>query len=90
MCIRDSVHYAHKGYSLYNVGFAAGIIATVIVSSLKSFGIETEARLIWSSGNNCLFLILLGILFGGMILGALLLGGEGVVHACLLYTSRCV
>ena len=32
------VHYAHKGYSLYNVGFAAGIIATVIVSSLKSFG----------------------------------------------------
>ena len=75
------VHYAHKGYSLYNVGFAAGIIATVIVSSLKSFGIETEARLIWSSGNNCLFLILLGILFGGMILGALLLGGEGVVHA---------
>ncbi len=27
------VHYAHKGYSLYNVGFAAGIIATVIVSS---------------------------------------------------------
>ena len=71
------VHYAHKGYSLYNVGFAAGIIATVIVSSLKSFGIETEARLIWSSGNNCLFLILLGILFGGMILaGALARGKE--------------
>lgn len=31
------VHYAHKGYSLYNVGFAAGIIATVVVSVLKSF-----------------------------------------------------
>ena len=26
------VHYSHKGYSLYNVGFAGGIIATVIVS----------------------------------------------------------
>ena len=31
-------HYAHQGYSLYNVGFAGGIIATVIVSVLKSFG----------------------------------------------------
>lgn len=29
-----------------------GIIATVLVSTFKSFGIETEARLIWSSGND--------------------------------------
>ena len=33
------VHFAHKGYSLYNVGFASGIIATVIVSLFRSFGI---------------------------------------------------
>ena len=44
------VHFAHKGYSLYNVGFASGIIATVIVSLFKSFGIETASRLIWSTG----------------------------------------
>lgn len=62
------VHYAHKGYSLYNVGFAGGIIATIIVSLLKSFGIQTESRLIWSSGNNPWFLTLLTIFFGGMIL----------------------
>lgn len=61
------VHYAHKGYSLYNVGFAAGIIATVIVSLLKSFGITIESRLIWSTGNNRLFMVLLAILFGGFI-----------------------
>ena len=49
------VHYAHKGYSLYNVGFASGIIATVIVSLLKSFGIETKARQIWATGyDHCL------------------------------------
>lgn len=65
------VHYAHKGYSLYNVGFGGGIIATVAISLLKSFGIEIESRLIWSSGNNLLFIILLGILFGGMVIGAL-------------------
>lgn len=75
------VHYAHKGYSLYNVGFAAGIIATVIVSALKSFGIETKERLIWSTGNNCLFLVLLGVLFGGMILMGLLVGGEKVIQS---------
>lgn len=71
------VHYAHQGYSLYNVGFASGIIATVIVSVFKSFGFETQSRLIWSTGNNGLFLGILLTLFGGMILlGVLRKGGE--------------
>lgn len=69
------VHYAHKGYSLYNVGFAAGIIATVVVSVMKSFGITTESRLIWSTGNDVLFFVMLSILFGGMMAGAVLYGG---------------
>lgn len=75
------VHYAHKGYSLYNVGFAAGIIATVMVSALKSFGIETQARLIWSTGNNGLFLAMLFFLFGGMIVVALVFGEERVIQS---------
>lgn len=62
------VHFAHKGYSLYNVGFAAGIIATVIVSLFKSFGIVVESRLLWATWDNTPFLWLLSILFGGMIL----------------------
>ena len=33
------VHYAHKGYSLYNVGFSCGIIATIVVSLFRSFNI---------------------------------------------------
>ena len=70
------VHYAHKGYSLYNVGFAAGIIATVVVSLMRSFGVTTESRLIWSSGNDLLFFVMLSILFGGMMAGAVLLGGR--------------
>ena len=71
-------HFSHKGYSLYNVGFSSGIIATVLVSVLKSFGIETKSRLIWSWGNNELFLWVLGILFGGMIVGALLFEGKQI------------
>ncbi len=70
------VHYAHKGYSLYNVGFACGIIATVIVSVLKSFGMTIESRLIWSSGNDTILFILLAVLFGGMAVGALVWGGK--------------
>lgn len=70
------VHFSHKGYSLYNVGFASGIIATVIVSLFKSFGIETASRLIWSSGSNRLFAGLLILLFGGMAAAGLLLGGR--------------
>ncbi len=60
-------HYAHQGYSLYNVGFSCGIIATIIVSLMKSFGIEIKARLIWSTGQNVLFARLLIALFLGMI-----------------------
>ena len=68
-------HYAHKGYSLYNVGFAAGIIATVAVSLLRSFDIDIESRLIWHTGSNGLFFALLALLFAGMSLGALWWGG---------------
>lgn len=75
------VHYAHKGYSLYNVGFASGIIATVIVSVMKSFGITTESRLFWSSGNNQLFMRVLAVLFLGMIIVARVVGGKKVMES---------
>ena len=61
----------HKGYSLYNVGFSAGIIATVVVSLFKSFGITVESRLIWDESHNTLFGILLSVFFMGMIVFAL-------------------
>lgn len=56
-------HYAHKGYSLYNVGFASGIIATIVMSLFKSFGMEVESRLIWATGYNLSMALLLGGLF---------------------------
>lgn len=61
------VFYLHLGYSLYNVGFSSGIIATVIISVFKSFGLETESRLIWSTGNNKIFAVLLFVFFLLMI-----------------------
>ncbi len=72
------VHYAHQGYSLYNVGFGAGIIATVVVSLLKSFGVTVESRLIWSTAYSRVCAGLLSVLFLGMIALAFLIRGRAV------------
>ncbi len=40
----------HMGYSLFNVGFASGILGFVIVSILKAFGLATTTSLIWQEG----------------------------------------
>lgn len=47
--------HAHRGYSLYNAGFAAGFIATIVVSLMKSLGIKIDSRDIWHTGSNILF-----------------------------------
>lgn len=74
------VFYLHKGYSLYNVGFSSGIIATVIISVFKSFGLQTESRLIWSEGNNRLFGVLLFVFFVLMI-------GLGRFHSAAAFSQ---
>lgn len=53
----------HKGFSLYNIGFTTGIIGTVVVSLLKSYGYQTGFNLFWSSGNDALFGVFLLLLF---------------------------
>ncbi|MCI8958047.1 MAG: DUF1576 domain-containing protein [Lachnospiraceae bacterium] len=82
------VHYAHKGYSLYNVGFAGGIIATVVVSLFKSFGFSVESRLIWYTGGNRLFAVILSVLFAGMIVAGLILGDHPLENYKNILKSR--
>ncbi len=57
----------HQGYNLYNVGFTAGIIGTVFVSVFKSYGFIPKTRVIWSTGNNLILGIWLGIMFFSML-----------------------
>lgn len=47
-----SAHTAstHMGFTLFNVGFSAGILAFVLVCILKSFSLECESVLIWREG----------------------------------------
>ena len=58
----------HDGYNLYNIGFTAGIVGTVITSALRSFKIDIAPVNIISETNNpwiigmlvCLFIYLIG------------------------------
>ena len=40
----------HMGYNLFNVGFAAGVLAFVLFCILRAFGVEAETVLIWQEG----------------------------------------
>lgn len=54
---------AHNGYDLYNVGFACGIIGTMLMSLFRLFNITFESRLEWYTGNQTSLIILLFIIF---------------------------
>ncbi|MGB3161788.1 MAG: DUF1576 domain-containing protein [Carnobacterium sp.] len=58
-------HFAffHRGFSLYNIGFTAGIIGMFFISILRSFGITIDAYELVSTGNNGIFSIILYSLF---------------------------
>ncbi len=43
------MYKVHKGYNLYNVGFSIGIISTLYVSLLRSFGLSVTTHVLWYS-----------------------------------------
>jgi len=58
----------HQGFSLYNMGFTAGIVGTVVVSLLNSYGIVPAPQMIWTRGNNLLLGSYLGLIFLSMLI----------------------
>lgn len=56
----------HKGFSLYNIGFTTGIVATLCTALLRSLGYNVETVNLVSKGNNKQLALFLFILFGGM------------------------
>ena len=70
---------AHMGFNLYNIGFTAGIVGTLIVALYKSYGFVPEPVMIWTSGNNktlgtFLIFLLISMLLGGFYLDRQALG----------------
>ena len=58
----------HKGYSLYNVGFAAGIFAMLLVAILRMFDLEIETVSFLYEETDPRIISYLVILFASMIL----------------------
>ena len=58
---------AHMGFSLYNMGYTAGIVGTVVVAMYKAYGFVPDPVFIWTNGNNLLLSTFLGVLFGSML-----------------------
>jgi Protein of unknown function (DUF1576) len=58
---------AHMGFSLYNMGFTAGIVGTLVVAIYKSYGFIPEPVMIWTTGHNLLLSEFLSVLFISMI-----------------------
>ena len=60
----------HMGFTLYNIGFVAGLLGTLIVAIYKSYGFVPDPVFIWTSGNNRLLGTLLFTLFAAMAAAA--------------------
>ena len=58
---------AHMGFCLYNMGFTAGLVGTLIVALYKSYGFVPDPVFIWTTGNNVLLGAFLTVVFVSMI-----------------------
>ena len=58
----------HQGFSLYNMGFTAGIVGTIVVSLLNSYGIVPAPQMIWTKGNDFILGSYLGFVFLSMLI----------------------
>ncbi len=70
-----SVHTAsmHMGYNLFNMGFAGGLFAFVMMCVLQSFSLESSSVFIWSYGRPLWLLIGLYLYFAAALLFGLFL-----------------
>ncbi len=66
--ISSHVLVAHEGFNLYNVGFAAGIIGTIMLSTFRSFNFDSQVHLIWSTEYTNIIFIYLCFYFSSMII----------------------
>lgn len=58
----------HKGYNLYNVGFSIGILSTLYVSLLRSFGLDIQTHLMWDETMYTSMFVVFYILFVVLII----------------------
>ena len=68
---------AHSGYDLYSMGFAGGLIATIVATTAQSLGHEVIPATYESGGNNFPIAIMLYTFSIAMIICGFVTGDEG-------------
>ena len=71
---------AHMGFSLYNMGFTAGLVGTLVVALYKSYGFMPDPVFIWTSGNNVLLGGFMAVLFASMVAAGVRLDRSALAH----------
>lgn len=66
----------YDGYNLYNAGFAAGILGTILVSLMRSYGFEFESNMILSTQYDLFFKIFFIIFFIGLFSLGFIINGR--------------
>jgi hypothetical protein len=64
---------AHMGFALYNMGFTAGLVGTLVVALYKSYGFVPDPVFVWTTGNNQLLGSFIGAVFGSLVILGLVL-----------------
>lgn len=68
-----------NGMNLYNMGFACGLLAMVIVPLMTALGRSPQKANYWATGYNLPLGIMLGVLCAALIIAGLLTGGRGTL-----------
>lgn len=74
--LSSSLMKVHQGFNLYNIGFTSGIIGTILVSILRSYGFNIQGRTVWSGGNNLLLGSFLLLIFVSMVISGFVLNNK--------------
>lgn len=71
--IASQLFRAHNGFTLYNMGFVAGILGTVVVAVLQSYGLDGQPEMVWTHGHDTPLLILTALILISLVGTALYL-----------------
>lgn len=90
--VSSQVLMAHSGYSIYNMGFAGGLIGILVYALISSLGDPVAANFIISEGSQNGFMIFMIILFICMIIYGYHLNGSSFsgFRKLLLHSGRLV
>lgn len=70
--IAKQLFRSHDGYTLYNMGFTAGMVGTIVMAVYKSYGFVAQPVMLWSTGHDVSLGVFLGVLFASMAVIAFL------------------